>query len=230
VTQTYVVAIDGPVASGKSTVARHLACRLGAVVFDTGLLYRALAWLALERAVSTGHGGELAALASELQTTIRPRTSGSPASIGVLAGERDVTDLLHSERVEQVVSEVARQPLVRAAVLEMQRGAVQGHRAVVVGRDIGTAIFPDALLKVQLEASAEERARRRIAQRHGSPDQAEEVRRAILRRDHTDAGQSAPAADAVYIDTDQLSIEQVVGQIEALVRSRTGGNDAGDSA
>jgi len=223
-----VVAVDGPVASGKSTVALRLAERLDLVLLDTGLLYRALAWLALERGIAPSDGASIAALAPHLKLGSRPAASGRGRVARVLLGGCDVTDELQSERVERVVSEVSRDARVRAALLEPQRAVAAEGAAVVAGRDIGTVIFPDASVKVYLQASAPERARRRLAQRGGgTPAEGERVLDAILQRDRADAGQMKPAADAVVIDTDGLDVDAVVDRIERLVRARWGDNDGG---
>lgn len=226
----WVVAVDGGVASGKTTVAFEIAERLGALAFDTGIIYRALAWLALHRQVAPDDAAALSALASEIRIESRPSDSGRSRRVRVLAAGRDVTDLLHTLEVERIVPAVAGHPRVRAALLAPQRQAVQGESAVVAGRDMGSTVFPTATLKVYLIASAQERARRRSKQRAGDSPEFQEVLRAILQRDQTDARQSAPAADAVPIDTEHLTVTQVVDQIVQLLRVRTGGDDAGASA
>jgi cytidylate kinase len=218
----FVIAIDGPAASGKTTVAQALADRLGALVLDTGLLYRALTWLALRRGVRSGEVRRLAELAKELRVKPAAVPGRRMRVARVLVGEEDVTDRLADAAVEAQVSAVARLPQVRAALLEAQRRVVSDV-AVIAGRDIGTAIFPDAPVKVFLLASPEVRAGRRVRQRreHTSAEVAE-VLRAIVERDRNDAGQSAAADDAVLIETDGRTVEQVVDQIEAIVRARAG--------
>ncbi len=228
---TRVIAVDGPAASGKSTVARRLAERLGALVLDTGLFYRALAWLALQRGISPDDGERLAALVDAFHVVAEPLPGQRARTARVLVGGRDVTSELHLPVVDRIVSRVARQQFVRTALLEPQRRAVSGEWAVVAGRDVGTTVFPDAVVKVYLVASPEERARRRVEQRgQATPEQIARELADILERDRTDARQSVRAPDAVVVDTDGLSVEQVVDSIERLVRVRTGDSSTRGSA
>jgi cytidylate kinase len=148
----------------------------------------------------------------------------------MLADGQDITDQLHGGAIERIVSMVAREPRVRAALLEPQRRTVAGSCAVVAGRDIGTAVFPDAALKVYLVASATERARRRAAQRGDpTPERVGDALEALTERDRTDAGQSRPAADAITIDTDHLSLPEVVERIAHLVEDCRDGERVGDA-
>jgi cytidylate kinase len=222
-----VVAVDGRAASGKSTVALLLARRLGAVTFDTGLLYRALALAALRHGVSESDPAGLVALVPLIETRIQSSGSGSERVVRIYLDGADVTDLLHGIEIEASVPHVARHTAVRNTLLEPQRRAVGAETAVVAGRDMGTVVFPDAELKVYLEASAEERARRRATQRDGGDREFQEVLAAILSRDKTDAAQSRPAADAVQIETEHLPADRVVDLIIGLLRARTGGDDGG---
>jgi cytidylate kinase len=219
----FVIAVDGPAASGKSTVAEALARRLGALLIDSGLYYRALAWLALQRGVAPSDGAALAALAGQL-STVAQTTAGGVRTLRMLAEGRDVTGALHGEGIERIVSLVAREPRVRAALLEPQRRAVADGCVVVAGRDIGTVVFPDAWVKVYLAASASERARRRAAQRgEATPERVEEALKALLERDRLDAGQMLPADDAITIDTDGLKPEDVVERVARLAEDRRRG-------
>lgn len=205
-----IVAIDGPAGAGKSTVARALADRLGFRYLDTGAMYRALTWLALERAVDLSDGAALGELAQ-----------ASPISFEgdrvLIAGE-DVTDAIRQAEIDRVVSSVARHPEVREVMRDRQRELAQHGDVVIEGRDIGTVVCPDADVKVYLVADAAERARRRVADR---PEIGEEALATDLRlRDERDAAQMQPAQDARKIDTTELDVENVVDAIERLVAER----------
>jgi len=205
-----IVAIDGPAGSGKSTVARGLAARLGFRYLDTGAMYRALTWLALERGVELEDEQSLAGLAHENPIAFE----GDRVWIG---GE-DVTVAIRGARIDRVVSAVARHPQVRAIMRDRQRELAEGGDAVIEGRDIGTVVCPDAEVKVFLVADAGERARRRQAER---PEIGAEALATDLRlRDERDAAQMQPAPDAETMDTTALSVEDVVGRIERLVEAR----------
>jgi CMP/dCMP kinase len=206
-----IVAIDGPAGAGKSTVARRLAERLGLRYLDTGAMYRALTWLALERGVSLDDETELAALAETSPVTFD--------GLRVFVADEEVTDEIRLAEVDRVVSTVARHPAVRAIMRERQRELAESGDAVIEGRDIGTVVCPDADLKVYLVAATAERARRRGAER---PELAADALATDLRlRDERDAQNMQPAGDAETIDTTELDVEEVVDMIERLIESRT---------
>ncbi len=216
-----VIAIDGPAGSGKSTTAKAVAGRLGLAHLDSGALYRAVTLAALD-AGSEIAGREIAALAASLPVRLRLTDTGfRPEVAGV-----DVSDAARSDRVTRRVSEVAALPEVREWVNEALRDATALHpRGVVIdGRDIGTAVFPDALLKVFLTAGEGERARRRLLQEGRSADEANvrEAASKIARRDRYDSSRRvAPltqAEDAVLLDTTDLSFEQQVDRVVELAR------------
>ena len=205
-----IVAIDGPAGAGKSTVARGLAARLGFRYLDTGAMYRALTRLALQEGVDLEDGAALGALAE------RARISFDGDRI--LIRDQDVTDAIRLPEIDRVVSTVARHPEVRAVMRERQRELAQQGDAVIEGRDIGTVVCPDAELKVYLVADADERARRRVAER---PEIGAQALATDLRlRDERDAAQMQAAEDAEAIDTTDLSAEEVVDRIERLVETR----------
>jgi CMP/dCMP kinase len=207
-----IVAIDGPAGAGKSTVARSLADRLGFRYLDTGAMYRALTWLALEEGVDLTDGAALGALAEQ-----------HPVSFDgdrVLIRGQDVTEAIRQAEIDRVVSTVARHPEVRAIMRERQRELSEQGDAVIEGRDIGTVVCPDAEVKVYLVADAAERARRRRAER---PEIGAEALATDLRlRDERDAAQMQSAPDAETIDTTELDVGEVVDRIERLVETRAG--------
>jgi len=207
-----IVAIDGPAGSGKSTVARGLAQRLGFRYLDTGAMYRALTLLALEDGADLDDETFLAALARENPV----RFDGDRVAV---RGE-DVTEEIRSPRVDRVVSAVARHPEVRAIMRDRQRELADTGDAVVEGRDIGTVVCPDAEVKVYLVADATERARRRVSDHPGIG--AEALATDLRLRDERDAAQMQPAADAQTIDTTDLTVEGVLDRIEQLVQARAG--------
>ncbi len=205
-----IVAIDGPAGAGKSTVARRLAERLGFRYLDTGAMYRALTWLALERGVSLEDGHALGALAWEHPVSYE---GGS-----VLVAGADVTAEIRAARIDRAVSSVARHPEVRQVMRERQRELAEQDDAVVEGRDIGTVVCPNAEVKVYLVADPDERARRRRAER---PEIGAEALATDLRlRDERDSAQLRAAPDAETVDTTDLTVDEVVGTIERLVEAR----------
>ena len=205
-----IVAIDGPAGAGKSTVARRLAERLGFRYLDTGAMYRALTWLALERGVELEDDVALAELAQESPITFE----GDRVRIG----SDDVTAAIRGARIDRVVSTVARHPRVRIIMRDRQRELAEVGDAVIEGRDIGTVVCPEAEVKVFLVADAGERARRRQAER---PEIGAEALATDLRlRDERDAAQMQPASDAETLDTTELSVDDVLDRIEQLVEAR----------
>lgn len=204
------MAIDGPAGAGKSTVARGLAERLGFRYLDTGAMYRALTWLALEGGLDLEDEQALAALAAESPVTFEGDR--------VLVRDDDVTDTIREPRIDRVVSSVARHPAVRVIMRDRQRELAEAGDAVIEGRDIGTVVCPDADVKVYLVAEAVERARRRLADR---PEIGAEALATDLRlRDERDAAQMRPAQDAETIDTTALTVDAVLDRIERLVEVR----------
>jgi CMP/dCMP kinase len=205
-----IVAIDGPAGAGKSTVARGLATRLGFRYLDTGAMYRALTWLALQEGVDLEDGAALGALAEAVPISF--------AGDRVLIRDTDVTEAIRQAEIDRVVSAVARHPAVRTVMRDRQRELAQHGDAVIEGRDIGAVVCPDAEIKVYLVADAVERARRRRSER---PEVgAEALATDLQRRDERDSAQMQPAPDAEQIDTTELSIEDVVDRIAAMVDER----------
>jgi cytidylate kinase len=206
-----IVAIDGPAGAGKSTVARRLAERLGFRYLDTGAMYRALTWLAMQESIDLGDGERLGRLAHENRVDL------DEAGRVMIAGT-DVTAAIRQSRIDRLVPVVARHHEVREVMRERQRELAELGDAVIEGRDIGTVVCPNADVKVYLNANREVREQRRLAER---PDIGADALATDLRaRDESDAARMQPAADALQIDTSELDVEDVVDEIEQLVRTR----------
>jgi CMP/dCMP kinase len=206
-----IVAIDGPAGAGKSTVARDLAARLGFRYLDTGAMYRALTWLAMREGLPLAEPDALGELAR------RNPVAFDEAGRVSIAGA-DVTAAIRQARIDRMVSVVARHHDVREVMRERQRDLGHQGNVVIEGRDIGTVVAPDAEVKIYLQADPDIRARRRQAER---PDIGADALATDLRaRDKLDRERMQPAEDAVLIDTTDLEVEDVVTQIEALVRER----------
>jgi CMP/dCMP kinase len=209
------IAIDGPAGAGKSTVGELLARRLGYLYFDTGTMYRALTWAALRRCVDPGDARATAALAHEIRIDVLPPTIADGRQYTVLVDGYDATWELRQPDVERNVSLAASYPAVREVMRHQQRAIGLRGRVVMVGRDIGNIVMPDAPLKIYLEATIEERARRRAAElrARGRDVSLDEVQAEVARRDALDKHVSAPAPDAVVIHSDGLSPADVVEAI-----------------
>jgi CMP/dCMP kinase len=207
-----IVAIDGPAGAGKSTVARALAERLGFRYLDTGAMYRAVTWLAMQRGVDLGAAEALADLARSEPVTF------DEADRVWIAGT-DVTSSIRGTRIDRMVPVVARHPPVREVMRDRQRQLGREGNVVIEGRDIGTVVAPTAEVKVYLTADRNERARRRSAERPGIG--ADALATDLRLRDESDAARMQPAEDAQQIDTTDLDVEDVVSRIEALVRERS---------
>jgi cytidylate kinase len=220
-----LIAIDGPSAAGKTTVGTMVAERLHAAFLDTGVLYRVLTLCGLEQGVAPEDEAALAEMARTLDVEVRRPSVDDGRLVDVILDGRDVTWEIRSPEVDAHVSQVASHPNVRKALIPAQRRAAESTSAVVVGRDIGTVILPDAQVKIYLDATALERARRR-AHQIGPDASLEEVTRAILRRDELDSSRStAPlerAPDALVVETDGVTVEEVVDRIVEVVRERMG--------
>ena len=221
-----IIAIDGPSGAGKSTVAKAVANRLGFSCLDTGAMYRAVAWQALQNGVSLEDSEALGKIADEYPIEFGT-VAGDPLPKTVSIGGVDVTDAIRTSEIDKAVSPVSAEPLVREALVRQQQRIGAKGNYVVEGRDIGTVVFPNAEVKVFLTASAEERAHRRVRQNAdrgiGSIDY-EEVLADIRRRDEYDSSRTMsplkPAEDAIHIDSTSNYIEEVIDSICALAQEK----------
>lgn len=222
-----VIAIDGPAASGKSTIGELLARRLGYLLFDTGVMYRAVTWAALARHLPVTDEAAMTALAEQVHIDVLPPTVADGRRCTVLLDGQDVSWEIRRPEVDANVSIVAAYPGVRRALVRQQRRIAANGNVIMLGRDIGTVVLPDADLKVYLDASVEERARRRwleLKERGQSADY-QAVLDSMRQRDETDRHRAVSplraAADAVVLDTTALSVEAVVERLLKLIEDCT---------
>ena len=214
------ITIDGPAAAGKSALGERLAERLRYLYFDTGVLYRAVAWLALQRHLDLADEVGLARLAADANIAVSRPTVPDGRQYTVTVDGEDVTWRIRGIDVEQIVSPVAAIPGVRQALKQRQREIGLAGHVVMVGRDIGTVVLPEADLKIYLTASPEERARRRFREIVARGEHADyaQLLHSIRERDRIDSERLVaplkPAADAIIIDTDHLTIEQELAIVE----------------
>ena len=215
-TKRITIAIDGPAGAGKSTLARRIAAKLGYVYVDSGAMYRAVALWALRANVALSDMHRLEQLANAAHIEF------APGGGRVLLNDEDVTSAIRTPEISQAASEVSLVPAVRRALVQKQREIGEQVSIVMEGRDIGTVVFPDATVKIFLDAVPEERATRRANEVALPP---EIVERQIRERDQRDRGRSesplVQAPDAVYVDTTGLSIDEVEAAILKIIRDRT---------
>ncbi len=222
-----IIAIDGPASSGKSTVGMRLARQLGYLFFDTGIMYRAATLAALQQLQGVDDEEAVTRLTEKIQIDITPPTISDGRLEDVYLDGVDVTWAIREAGVEGNVSKVSAYPGVRTELTAKQRQIGLRGKVVMVGRDIGTVVLPEAPLKIYLAASAQERARRRTKEILGRGEAAtyDDILDGIMRRDQIDSSRKvAPlraAEDAVVVDTDQLGIEEVVAEVLRLVAERT---------
>jgi cytidylate kinase len=229
------IAIDGPAASGKSTVGAMLAQELGYVYFDTGVMYRAVTWAALQRGIPIEDENAVTRLSEVLHIEVTRPTESDGRQYTVYADGEDVTWDLRRPEVNQHVSPVSAYAGVRRSLVAQQRRIAEQGSIVMVGRDIGTVVLPEADLKVYLDAVVNERAKRRYAEvreREGAEallqqieqdPEYESIRQALARRDRIDSSRKVsplrPAHDAVIVDTTEMTIEEVLLRVLELVRN-----------
>ena len=219
-----IITIDGPAASGKSTIARKLADKLGYLFFDTGIMYRAVTWIALQYDWNLNDEDAITQMAQTAQIDIRPASENDGRACDVVIAEKDVTWEMRSGDVEENVSLVSAYAGVRKALSDQQRKIGLRGKVVMVGRDIGTVVLPEADLKIYLDASAEERAKRRYEEIIARDEEAnyDEILKKMIERDHLDSTRAVaplrPADDAVIINTDKSNAEQVFEQVLGLCK------------
>lgn len=221
---SFVVTIDGPAAAGKSTTARAVAEALGFLYVDTGALYRALALKLLESGAALEESPALEAFLAS--TTVN--LSGSPAALRVWLDGADVVGKIRTPEVSEASSRLAAMPAVRRRLVDVQRALAAEGPLVGEGRDLGTVVFPDAEVKIYLDADLATRARRRAKEleARGIPMAVEQVQEELERRDERDRGRAdsplRPAGDAITLDTSRLTIEEQVARVLDIVRQHPG--------
>ena len=219
-----IIALDGPAASGKSTLGRKLADSLGYLFFDTGVMYRAITWIALQHDMNLRDEAVITELAQSAQIDIRPPSKDDGRACDVVIGDKDVTWDMRGDDVDANVSVVSAYAGVRKALSEHQRRIGLRGKVVMVGRDIGTVVLPESDLKIYLDASAEERAKRRYNEMIARGDQAdyEEILKKVIERDRIDSTRAVaplrPADDAVIIDSDKMDADQVLANVLELCK------------
>lgn len=222
-TPPLTIAIDGPAASGKSTIGYYLAQWLDYLYLDTGVLYRAVTWAALTHEIPIDDEAQITDLAESLNIVVTPPTVNDGRQYTVRVEDQDVTWELRTPAVDQAVSPVSAYPGVREALTRQMRQIGARGEVVMVGRDIGTVVLPDADLKLYVKASLEERARRRMLDRlaQGKETSYQEILADLRRRDKIDSNREAAplraASDAFHFDNTELSIEQMFAEIERLI-------------
>jgi cytidylate kinase len=219
------IAIDGPAASGKTTVGRALAERLGYLLFDTGVMYRAATLAALRAGLDPANEGEVTAVAETVTIDVRPPDESDGRLYTVLLDGEDVTWAIRAAEVDANVSQVSAYRGVREAMTRQQRRIGERGRVVMLGRDIGTVVLPEAGVKIYLDATPEERAWRRWRElrARGGDESYEEILEAMRRRDRIDSTRELaplrPAADAIVIDTTEMDLPSVVQAVYSYVAS-----------
>ena len=222
--QMECIAIDGPAASGKSTLGKLLADKFGYLFFDTGVMYRAATLAAMQHHLDLAVEKDVSVLVRKIQIDVRPTSIQDGRSNDILLDGEDVTWAIRDQSVEGNVSQVSAYQEVRKELTAQQRRIGERGNVVMIGRDIGTVVMPDAKFKFYLEASAEERARRRVKELTGRGEKAnyQEILSAMIKRDKIDSSRETaplkPAPDAVIIQTDGLTLEQVFEKVLKLVK------------
>lgn len=214
-----IIAIDGPASSGKSTLGQKLAEQLGYLYFDTGVMYRAVTWAALQALGSVADEAAVVALAEAVQIDVRPPSVDDGRLVDVLLNGEDISWQIRRPEVDANVSQASAYAGVRRAMTQQQRRIGQRGQVVMVGRDIGTVVLPEAELKIYLDASVEERARRRYQEIccRGQAVDYEEILASMRRRDEIDSTRALaplrPAEDAIILDSDHLDADAVLKQV-----------------
>ena len=218
-----IITVDGPAASGKTTIGRMLADKLGFMFFDTGVMYRAVALAAYQAGVNPADEEAVSALAEKISIDVKPVGAGDDRTSIVLLDGDDVSWAIREPVVDASVSKVSGYARVRAAMVAQQRKVGLRGKVVMIGRDIGTVVLPEADKKIYLEATLEVRARRRFQDldSRGGDQTLEEIRAGLAARDEADTGRDLsplrPAKDALIIDTSELTPEETIRKIEPLL-------------
>ncbi len=218
-----IITIDGPAASGKSSLGKKLADALGYLFFDTGVMYRAVTWIALQRGLDIADEASITQLAEEEEIDVLPPSQEDGRNCDILVDGEDITWQLRQPGVEANVSQVSTYAGVRHALSKQQRRIGLRGSVVMVGRDIGTVVLPESELKIFLDASVEERARRRFLELVQRSEQAdlEQITQSMLLRDKIDSTRQLsplrPAEDAIILDSDRLNLDQVFDQVMELI-------------
>ena len=224
--QPNTIAIDGPAASGKSTIGNLIANKLGYISLDTGIMYRAVAYKALQEVVDVFDDEAVSDLAEKILIDIRPSHENDGRQFDVIIDGIDRSWDIRTPEVNQVVSEVSVYPKVRNAMTELQREIAKNGKIVMIGRDIGTVVLPHADMKIYLEASVEVRAQRRYIEElsRGKKVCMNEITDSLRHRDEIDSGRAVaplrPAEDAIVVDTDDMTVFEVVEFILGLIAKR----------
>ncbi len=216
-----IIAIDGPAGAGKSTVAKSLARKLNYLYIDTGAMYRAIAWRVVTHKIAFANVEEIGAIAATAKIELR----GDVDNLQVMLDDKNITSEIRTPEISNAASIVSTIPAVRKALVAQQQALGKNINCVMEGRDIGTVVFPDAEVKIFLDASADARAERRHVEdiAKGAASSFDETKAAIVSRDERDSNRAASplvkAADAVYIDSSAFTIDEVIEQIMNFVRS-----------
>jgi CMP/dCMP kinase len=219
-----IIAIDGPAASGKSTLGLRLAREFGYLFFDTGVMYRAVTWAVLQRQIPVTDEETITNLAEQIDIDVRPASAADGRTSDILVDRRDVTWEIRQTEVEANVSVISAYPGVRHALTIQQRRIGKRGRVVMVGRDIGTVVLPEADLKIYLDASAEERARRRYVElrQRGENADYDKILTAMRERDRIDSTRQVaplrPAPDAILLNSTDMDADQVIMKVKEWMR------------
>jgi CMP/dCMP kinase len=219
-----IIAIDGPAASGKSTLGLRLAREFGYLFFDTGVMYRAVTWAVLQRQIAVTDEETITDLAEQINIDVRPASASDGRTSDILVDGQDVTWDIRQTEVEANVSMISAYPGVRRALTILQRRIGQRGRVVMVGRDIGTVVLPEADLKIYLDASAEERAHRRYEELHQRGENADydKILAAMRERDRIDSTRQVaplrPAPDAIILNSTDMDADQVIMKVKEWMR------------